>query len=516
MTREIKGVPNSKDAEMLVLGSMLTNSAHLSFTSEELHAHDFYFSEHQLIFRVLQELYTQEKQADISIICEELKRKDELKLVGGTPYLLTLAQYAGTSVYIEEYIAILKNKSLLRKLISESQEIGKSALDEPENAFLLIEKLQSTLRELEYKHGKRISLIPIETRLKQLDDITHKYRGKKYLGLRVKSIEEFNECFLGLRKLNLLAAGPNVGKTALTIQLALETLLMEEDACLAYFSLEMTSLEIFTRMNLNLSELNFHTFMFGSQNQTRDTYPQAYFTADEQNKIYKSHELLKKIGERIQIIDTNDLSFIDAKKVIQYVAAIKQKTKCKRAIVIIDYLQVWPINPSLRFPSENEADKWRMGEMKKIRDMMNEDPVIVISEARKPSGKDDIWGGDLSDVMGSARGTYTPDVVMLLSQLKPKALAKLWSFNSMPIIEIQEQAECQEDEKAGMAIKNHLANQGITICKLDVPKARDGMHKFTILLEFHFQKNIFKKVNWDTLKKSMKKKKENSFLNFND
>ena len=156
-----------------------------------------------------------------------------------------------------------------------------------------------------------------------------------------------------------------------------------------------------------------------------------------------------------------------------------------------------------------------MGEMKKIRDAMNEDPVIVISEARKPSAASDTWGGDLSDVMGAARGTYTPDVVMLLSQLKPKALSKLWDKHNLPKdLEIVDDLECSEDEKPGMIIKNFLAKHGIAICKLDVPKARDGMHKFNILLEFHFHKNTFRKVNWKGLLELVKNNTVKKVLHF--
>jgi hypothetical protein len=175
---------------------------------------------------------------------------------------------------------------------------------------------------------------------------------------------------------------------------------------------------------------------------------------------------------------------------------------------------VWPVNTNARL-LENEADKWRIGEMKKIRDALNDDPVIVISEARKPSGKDEQWGGDLSDVMGAARGTYTPDVVMLLSQIKPKPLSILWEKNNLQKIKAEEDIECVEADKEGIAIKNFLAKQGIAICKIEVPKARDGMQKFSTLLEFHFNRNTFNKVDWQRLGELIKtpNKQKNLFGN---
>lgn len=514
MTTEakLKIAPHSKESEMMVLGCMLIDQENLKYAIDELSESDFYFSEHKLIFKSMKSLFQQGKLIDVHLLSEELKRRDDLKKIGDVGYIVTLAQFVGTSTYVQEYVDLVKNKSILRNLIDQAHEIQTAALENPDNATFLIEKYRIALKEIEQRHGKKIPIVKVEEHLNKLENLRESFRGKKYLGLRVKTIEEFNENLLGLRKLNLLAAAPNVGKTALTIQLALEVLLTEPDACLAYFSLEMSSIEIFTRMKLYLAEMNFRTMIFGSTNNQQTLYSE-----DEFKKLRVSDETLKSFGDRLQIIDTATCPFIDSRSIINYVENLKSATKCKRALVVIDYLQVWPFDPKMRFPSENEADKWRIGEMKKIRDAMNEDPVIVISEARKPSGSSDVWGGDLSDVMGSARGTYTPDVVMLLSQLRPISLSKIWDKNNMPKdLLLDADIECAENEKAGMAIRIFLAKHGIALCKLDVPKARDGMHKFNTLLEFHFHKNIFKKVDWKRIKELVNKENpgKNNTLNF--
>jgi len=131
-------------------------------------------------------------------------------------------------------------------------------------------------------------IVPISDRIKSHNDLLNLYRGKKYLGLRVKTIEEFNEKLKGLRKLILLAAAPNVGKTALTVQLAQEVLSVEENACLVYISLEMTSDEIFTRMNLCLSGLDFNTFVLGKEQVENENGRQPLFSTEELRKIEES------------------------------------------------------------------------------------------------------------------------------------------------------------------------------------------------------------------------------------
>lgn len=348
-----------------------------------------------------------------------------------------------------------------------------------------------------------LPIIPIKDRISSHNDMLSQYRGKKYLGLRVKTIEELNENLKGLRKLILLAAAPNVGKTALTIQLAQEVLSVEEDACLVYISLEMTSDEIFTRTNLCLSGLDFNTFVLGKEQIENEDGGQPLFSTDELRKIEESTKHLEQIGDRLQIIDLSTCPTLNSDIVINYIERLKTQTKCSRAIVIIDYLQVWPIPQGLRFSSDIEADKWRIGEIKKIRDAINkinQDPIIVISEARKPASNDDSWGNDLSDVMGSARGTYTPDAVLLLSAIQPAQLKKLWEKMKMPDITYKGEENEPDDPKDPSNIKGFLAHHGIAICNLKMPKARDGMKKFNILLAFHFYKNKFTPINWSEIK----------------
>lgn len=499
-TVEPQAAPSSKESEMMVLGCMLTNQSSLKVSSETLDSEDFFYSEHEIIFRSLQNFYRQDKPADIHLVCEDLKRQGKLNEVGGAAYITTLAQYAGTSAYIEEYAAQVKEKSALRRVFLLGEELQKKALESPEDSFYLLEDLEREVRSIKGKKGKNIPIIDTSHRLKQEAAFLEKHRGKKYLGLTVETIKEFNENFLGLRGLMLLAAAPNVGKTALTVQLALEVLSSQEDTCLVYISLEMSEEQIFRRMLLNLSEKSFRTFVFGSQKQSifDNEGRAAYFTEGEIEDIECAQKKLLEFGNRLQIIDQSTCPYIDSQTVANYVEALKERTKTSKAIVIIDYLQVWPIPPNTRLSNENEIDKWRIGEMKKIRDAMNkeEEPVIVISEARKPSGgKEGNWGGEMSDVMGSARGTYTPDVVTLLSQVPSAALKSLWEANNLPKVPSSPESKGEE----GASIKNFLSKNGIAICRLDTPKARDGMQKFSTLLEFHFHRNKFKKVNWSAL-----------------
>ena len=82
-------------------------------------------------FEVLKAAYRNDKPADVHLIGEELKRQNKLKAIGGISYLTTLAQYAGTSAYIEEYVELVRSKSILRRMISAAQDVERSALKDP-------------------------------------------------------------------------------------------------------------------------------------------------------------------------------------------------------------------------------------------------------------------------------------------------------------------------------------------------------------------------------------------------
>ncbi|HEV8051377.1 MAG TPA: DnaB-like helicase N-terminal domain-containing protein, partial [Parachlamydiaceae bacterium] len=139
---KIKIAPNSKDSEMMVLGCMLTNINGLNIAADGLDDADFYYTEHKIIFGVLKTAYKSDKPADVHLVCEELKRLDKLKSVGGAAYITTLAQYAGTSAYLEEYVNIVRDKAILRKMIHVAQTVEKTALEEPPSVLDALDEAQ--------------------------------------------------------------------------------------------------------------------------------------------------------------------------------------------------------------------------------------------------------------------------------------------------------------------------------------------------------------------------------------
>src|SRR3984885_1231550 len=133
---------------MMVLGCMLTSINALNISADALDDSDFYYTEHKIIFQALKGAYKTEKPADVHLICEELKRQDKLKAVGGAAYITSLAQYAGTSAYIEEYTSLVRNKAILRNMIFAAQKVEKTALEEPPNVQAALDEAQQLFYQI--------------------------------------------------------------------------------------------------------------------------------------------------------------------------------------------------------------------------------------------------------------------------------------------------------------------------------------------------------------------------------
>lgn len=213
--------PNSKESEMMVLGCMLTCINSLQIGSEALDEPDFYFNEHKIIFRSLKDVYRNGKPADIHIISEDLKMKNKLQFIeGGYLYLAELAQYAGTSVYIDEYVEIVKNKALLRRIILVAQEFEKQALDNPPDANNLLMSLQNELKYIE-KSGTTNKTIDVQF-LNEFDvDFLTVEPPKKPMLLEYAPPGISVKGFLPKGVVAMIAGAGGVGKTHLLAQLAI-------------------------------------------------------------------------------------------------------------------------------------------------------------------------------------------------------------------------------------------------------------------------------------------------------
>ncbi|MBP9841587.1 MAG: replicative DNA helicase [Simkaniaceae bacterium] len=271
MSEKVRVAPNSRESEMIVLGCMLTNVNSLNAGSDGLNSFDFYYTEHQFIFDVLKTAYRNNKPADVHLVAEELKRQNNLKAIGDVSYLMTLAQYAGTSAYIEEYVQIVKNKSILRQMINAAQGIEKTSLEEPADVNTALDDAQAKFFAISQNSNHSIgthikdliSGLQAESGLpylKELEERQQQFREKgpdeaSITGVRTH-FSDLDTMINGLGKSNLIiiAGRPAMGKTALALNIA-ENACFQSNLPVGVFSLEMGAEQLLHRMICSQAEV---------------------------------------------------------------------------------------------------------------------------------------------------------------------------------------------------------------------------------------------------------------------
>ncbi|MBS0615140.1 MAG: replicative DNA helicase [Verrucomicrobia bacterium] len=272
--------PNSKESEMMVLGCMLTSLPALNVAIDGLVADDFYFAEHKIVFDALLNLYKQDKPADIHLAGEELKRQGKLKNIGGVGYLTTLAQYAGTAAYIEEYVDLVKNKALLRRMIDAAQEVEKAALHEPDDVHSALDEAQQKFFHIS-QAANPLAGIPIRDiisgvkatsglpYLKELQERQEKFQTRKGDDPGITGVpthfSDLDRMINGFGHSNLiiLAARPAMGKTALAMNIA-ENVCFKNNMPVGIFSLEMTAEQLLHRIICSQAEVESDKIKTGS------------------------------------------------------------------------------------------------------------------------------------------------------------------------------------------------------------------------------------------------------------
>lgn len=322
--------PHSKDSEMMVLGCMLTSITNLTIAAEALDDADFYITEHKIVFDALKHTHKNGKPADVHLICEELKRLNKLDALGGAPYITTLAQYAGTSAYIEEYIEVLKSKSLLRKMIHTSQQIERMALEEPANVLGVLDGAQKLFSEINSSTNNVLS-----TRIEKIvhpytiNDIQEELLYTKE-GLKTGYAELDEMVRIPNKAITLVAGRPSHGKTTFMLNLFLNLINQYPDHHFYFFSYEETRLQIAIKLINILSGWIFNE----SQNLIQlEGYIRSgctYFgMVEEGKKIYQ------------ELVASGRLIIVGESYYIQELPSIISSLKSKAPLgaVFIDYIQ---------------------------------------------------------------------------------------------------------------------------------------------------------------------------------
>ena len=403
--------PNSKESEMIVLGCMLTSIGSLNVAADSLDESDFYYNEHKIIFEALRSSYKQDKPADVHLICEELKRSGKLKTAGGVSYVTTLAQYAGTAAYIEEYADLVRNKSLLRRMIYASQEVEKQAFNEPEDVHNALDTAQQKffnisqaanpaagihLKDL-LSGAKAPTKLPY---LKELQERQEKFLGRTEGDFGITGIPthflDLDKMINGLGPSNLmiLAARPAMGKTALALNI-IENVCFKNHLAVGIFSLEMTADQLLHRIICSQSEVESDKIRTGALN------------GNEFQKIVGAVNRMQK--HTLIIDDQPGLKITDLRA-----RARRMKESHNISFLVVDYLQLLSGSGFVRNVENRQSEISEISRMLKTLARELNIPILCLSQLSRKVEERQGHRPMMSDLRESGSIEQDSDIVMFL------------------------------------------------------------------------------------------------------
>jgi replicative DNA helicase len=243
------GLPANVDAEKTILGAILLDNAAHAEAAGVIKAEDFSLDSHRRIFLRMSELMDSSRAVDIVTLSNELGRYKEVEAIGGVAYLASLTEGLPRRPVIEDYIRIVKDKSLLRRLMGICSAAIARAADQSEEAIQVLDATEAQLLEVS-QSGLAQGLQPIDDIVRNsFGSIDNLYKHSRSITGLATGFYKFDEMTSGLQKgeLIIIAARPSMGKTALAINIA-QHAAVQHQAVVAVFSLEMSKESLLRRM----------------------------------------------------------------------------------------------------------------------------------------------------------------------------------------------------------------------------------------------------------------------------
>ncbi|WP_334340628.1 replicative DNA helicase [Companilactobacillus sp. HBUAS56275] len=241
--------PNDKDAEQAVLGAVFLSQDALIEAMEYVEADDFYQHANQLVFQAMMNLNDEEEPVDVVTVQSELDRQNQIEDIGGVSYLAELANAVPTAANTAYYAKIVKNKSVLRRLINAATNIVSRSFEGDEDVDSIIDQSEKDIMDVaenrNHKGFRRISDV-VKSSFEEIDKLYDQDSDVTGLSTGYKDLDAMTT---GLHKdeLIILAARPGVGKTAFALNLA-QNAATKSNATVAIFSLEMGAEQLVNRM----------------------------------------------------------------------------------------------------------------------------------------------------------------------------------------------------------------------------------------------------------------------------
>ncbi len=257
--KNLNQVPFSEDAELAVLGSMLSSKEAVSKSIQWLNSEFFYKDAHSKIFSVMVGLFEKGDPVDTVAVIESLKQKNELDNVGGAYFITGLVDLVPTAAHVEQYSKIVMEKALLRNLITLSHNIAKEAYNANKEVSEILDNVEQSIFSITQNRLKggftQINSIIIEA-LEKLEQTRSK--GGSVIGVP-SGLLDLDEITSGFQDgdLIIVAGRPGMGKTSLALSM-LRNAALDYKIGVGMFSLEMSNSQLAMRLLCSEARVDSH------------------------------------------------------------------------------------------------------------------------------------------------------------------------------------------------------------------------------------------------------------------
>jgi replicative DNA helicase len=390
--------PQAAEAEIAVLASMMLDSLAITTVVQVLTPDDFYRPAHQTICAAVYRLFEKGEAVDIVTLAEALARAGDLEKVGGEVYLAELLGSTVTAANVEYHARIIREKSVLRKMIAAAREIAEEAYGGPDDVSEFLDRSEHRMFEIAEK-GPRKSFVTIRDLLHDsFEKIEELYHNKRLVTGVPSGYLDLDTLTSGFQpsEFVVVAGRPSMGKTAFMLNVA-QHVAVEEKQPVAVFSLEMSKESLVHRMLASEARVDSNRLRTGFLRESE--WPRLTTAAG-------------RLGDADFYID--DTAGTTALEIRAKARRLMVETKNRLALVVIDYMQL--IRGHGRVENRQQEVSGISRSLKALAKELRI-PVVALSQLKRPTDvKEGMRRPVLSDLRESGSIEQDADVVIFINR----------------------------------------------------------------------------------------------------
>lgn len=324
---ERDGLPASLHTERVILGAMLVDPVAVVDGTAVLEVNDFSSDSHRKIYQVIVDLVEEGVPIDALTVAHALQVKKELEAIGNQSYLASLQEGLPRHLAIRNYVTIVQDKSVMRRILFACERGMNDAVDQSRRSVEILAELEETIVDLSQQR-KDDALTSFADAIDEAGGIDE-YTSKNFLEVEMSGIptglHDVDKMLGGMKEkeLIIIAARPSMGKTALAVNVAQNVVIRDPGAVVLVFSIEMAKESLLKRMVASAARVNVRRATSGN-----------YISEQDRRNITAS--VMDQAEKKIFIDDTNSIT------------TLQMKAKARRLLmqegrldlILIDYLQI--------------------------------------------------------------------------------------------------------------------------------------------------------------------------------